>query len=186
MRRVRLPDRLARLQIYGKELSEARADHAHVDRPGNPGIEQPVERLARAGDRQAVIAAGDHNRNSDIGDSAAHESDVNDHVLWGNRESCCLASERSCDVARCIRHRSRDRRGSSQRRRWRGQWTFTCKRRPLRQSPMLGNGTDAPANPRDSTTPRHVSSRQSDATDALRSQSMKARRSSQDKIWREL
>jgi hypothetical protein len=51
---------------------------------------------------------------------------------------------------------------------------------------MLGNGTDAPTNPRDSTTPRHVSSRQSDATDALRSQSMKARRSSQDKIWREL
>jgi hypothetical protein len=62
------PDQALRQRLE-ERIAKARPDDPHIDRPGKPGIEQPVESLAGAGDWQAVIASGYRDRNSDVGDA---------------------------------------------------------------------------------------------------------------------
>src|SRR5215472_1656551 len=108
MSRVQLPERVIRLQVHGEELTEIRPDDPHVDRAGKPRVEQPVERLARAGNRQPVISSSDRDWDSDVGNSAADERDRNDNVLWPDPQNCRFDIGRCGAVRRYAWYRSSD------------------------------------------------------------------------------
>ena len=74
------------LQVEGKELAQARADHSQVHRPRQPGVELPIERLGRTGKGQPLVAGDDGDRHFDVGNAAPDDVDAR-HKIRGRADA---------------------------------------------------------------------------------------------------